>query len=69
MSDQEKPRFEVIVEAQWRIILTPERIEAIKEGIDVLEQWEDDHGSAAYRKSVAVLKDMIDFPDAPKREA
>lgn len=55
----QKPKVEVILEAQMRILLTPERIEAIKEAIDVMEQWSDDNVSDYYRKSVTILEDMI----------
>lgn len=51
---------EVVVQPRMRIVLTPERIEAIQDAIVIMEVWMEEYGKHTYEKSVAILEDMID---------
>lgn len=61
-----RPKLETIVEASWRIILTPERIEAIKEAIGAMEACNEEFVTDKYDPYIAILKDMIDLPDGKR---
>lgn len=60
MDDKEKPKIEEIAPALARVLLTPERVEAIKDAIQILEKHMEEYGTTYQERNVAILKEMID---------
>lgn len=68
MSDQEQPKFEEITPALTRVLLTPERIEAVRRAIKALYDEQQEYmGVNTYptkrdfeiESAVAILEEMI----------
>lgn len=58
-ANEQKPRIEIIVAAQARILLTPERVDAIRDAIQIMETHMEEHGTSYQERNVAILKEMI----------